>query len=216
MATSKKNTQAEKMECMQRLALHGSTEKLCAKRYNVSESTVKKWVKQHQEGELFKRHPQWSQHWDKPTIIHHFVDLDVLQSIKRGKPTYEDSIISLFDPELDPINGLAHVEWKNNDIDKLCLWMIDRSLEIIRDVGLSTDDFKEEMKFVESPFFEMICKAFGYDVDAIRKGIYRAVAARAAAEDEKIEQATQHAPLNVQPTDLNESQSIQESVTVNA
>ena len=190
MATKKINSHAEKFECIQRIALHNSPVNICAKRYNVTQGTIKKWVRQFKNGELLKRHSKWSQHWDKPSVIHHFVDIDVLNSIKRGKPTYEDSIISLFDPELDSINGLAHLEWTDHDIDKLCLWMIDRSLEIIRDVGLSTDDFKEEMNFIESSFFAMICKAYGYDADEIRKGVYRAVAARAAAEDRKEDEAS--------------------------
>ena len=186
-------SQAMKMECIQRIHLHASPIHSCSKRYGVSEATVKKWVKQHSEGVLVKRHPQWDPNWDKENVISHFVDLDVLQSIQRGSPTYEDSIISLFDPELDAVNGLAHLEWSDTDVLKLCLWMVDRSMEVIRDVGLHTDDFKEEMTFIESSFFEKICVAFGYDCDELRKGVYRAVAKRAAEEDEKAEIAEQKA-----------------------
>jgi hypothetical protein len=188
MATAnKKPSQADKMECIQRIHLHASPINSCAKRYGVSANTVKKWVKLHENGALVKRHPQWDHHWEGENFISHFVDLDVLQSIKRGQPTYEDSIISLFDPELDAVNGLAHLEWSPQDILKLCLWMVDRSLELIRDVGLNTDDFREEMAFIESPFFEKICVAFGYDVEDLRKGVFRHVAERAELEDEKQE-----------------------------
>lgn len=194
MATSRKRpSQATKMECVQRIELHSSPVHSCAKRFGVSESTVKKWVKQHKEGSLVKRHSQWNPNWDKENIISHFLDLDILQSIQRGKPTYEDSIISLFDPEVDAINGLVHLEWTDADILKLCLWMVDRSMELIADVGLHTAEYQEEMAFIESSFFEKICKAFGYDHEELRRGVYRAVAKRAAEEDDKRELAEQKA-----------------------
>lgn len=162
----------DKIECVFRIQHHGSTIKACAKRFGVTDKKVMSWLSLHEKGDLIKQHAQWSPSWNKENVIQHPLDLDILQAIKRGNPTYEDSIISLFDHELDAINCISHVEWKDEEIEKLCLWMVDRSLEIIRDVAIDTEDFFTEIEFISSNYFTLICKAFGFDHVELRKGIY--------------------------------------------
>lgn len=180
---SQRVTQADKVQCAIRIA-GGSSVPACSRRYGVPESTVKTWFRRYKNGSLLKRHSQWQQDWNDKHMIQHPLDTDIVNAIKRGEPTYEDSIISLFDPDLDSFNGVGHIKWSDSDIDKLIRSMFDRSLEILRDSRIDSDDFKEELKFVDSRFFSCICKAHGYDCGEIRRGIYRHVAERAAAEEE--------------------------------
>ena len=171
-AKKNKVNHQDKIECVFRIKHHDSTIPACAKRFGVTDKKVKSWLYMHEKGELIKQHAHWSPSWNKENVIQHPLDLDILQAIKRGNPTYEDSIISLFDPELDAINCVTHVEWTDEEIEKLCLWMVDRSLEIIRDVAIDTEDMITEIEFISSNYFTLICKAFGFDHVELRKGIY--------------------------------------------
>ena len=163
---------AEKLLAVRRLASGKTTTKSLAKKYRTTERQVKTWVTQHENGRLLKQnHHMWNPSWDRPDTITHPLDEDILVGIKKGRPTYEDSIISLLDPEVDPINGVTHVEWTDDQIDRLLLWMVDRALCLIRDVALATPEFKEEYDFVQSPMFSVFCKALGYDADVLRDGI---------------------------------------------
>ncbi|MBB1295169.1 MULTISPECIES: hypothetical protein [unclassified Pseudoalteromonas] len=171
-AKKNKVNHLDKIECVYRIQNHGSTIKACAKRFGVTDKKVISWLSMHEKGELIKQHAQWSPSWNKENVIQHPLDLDILQAIKRGNPTYEDSIISLFDPELDAVNCISHVEWQDEEIEKLCLWMVDRSLEILRDVAVDSEDLIVELEFVSSNYFALICKAFGFDHVELRKGIY--------------------------------------------
>lgn len=178
-------TQADKVQCAIRHSLMGTSVRALKRRYGVPESTVKTWIRKFQSGNLVKRHAHWQPSWDHKDVIQHPLDPDIVNAIKRGEPSYEDSIISLFDPDLDAFNGVGHIKWTDSDIEKLVRSVFDRSLEILRDSGIHTDEFKEELKFVDSQFFFMICKAYGYDCDEVRKGVYRFVAERCAREEDQ-------------------------------
>jgi len=168
---------AEKLLAVRRLLDGKTSTKALARKLGTAERTVKSWVTLHKNGRLLKRdHHMWNPSWDRENVKVHPLDEDILVGIKKGRPNYEDSIISLMDPEVDAVNGVTHVEWTDEQIDRLLLWMVDRSLELIRDVALGTNEFQEELNFVNSPFFALICKSFGYDVDALRTGVEAEVA----------------------------------------
>lgn len=175
---------AEKLLAVRRLAAGKTTTQSLAKKYSTTERQVKTWVTSHKNGRLLKRnHHMWNPNWNRENVIVHPLDEDILVGIKKGQPTYEDSIISLLDPEVDPINGVTHVEWTDDQVNRLILWMVDRALCLIRDVAISTNEFKEEYDFVQSPMFSVICKALGYDVDVLRDGVDAEVQARQLAKD---------------------------------
>ncbi|PTC01258.1 hypothetical protein C9975_02980 [Thalassospira xiamenensis] len=177
---------AEKLLAVRRLAEGKTSHKALARKYDTTERQIKSWVSSHKKGRLLKtNHHMWNPCWSKENVIVHPLDEDILVSIKKGRPNYEDSIISLLDPTVDPINGCTHVEWTDNQIDRLLLWMVDRALVLIRDVALATDEFKEEQDFVNSKMFSVICKSLGYDVDALRAGIDAEIAYRKGQENTK-------------------------------
>jgi hypothetical protein len=178
--------QVDKVQCAIRHTQMGTSIPALKRRYGVPESTVKTWIRKFRQGTLLKHHKNWQPIWDHKDVIQHPLDPDIVNAINRGEPTYEDSVISLFDRDLDAVNGVGHIMWTDSDIDKLVRSVFDRSLEILRDSGTDTDEFKEELKFVDSKFFFMICKAYGYDCDEVRKGIYRFVAERCAREEDEI------------------------------
>lgn len=177
---------AEKLLAVRRLLDGKTSTKALARKLGTAERTVKSWVTLHKNGRLLKRdHHMWSPDWDREGVITHPLDEDILVSIRKGTPTYEDSIISLMDAEVDAVNGVTHVEWTDDQIDRLLLWMVDRSLELIRDVALGTNEFQEELDFVNSTLFAVICKALGYDVDALRSGVNAEVAYMQAEEQKE-------------------------------
>lgn len=177
---------AEKLLAVRRLLAGKTSTKALARKLGTAERTVKSWVTLHKNGRLLKRdHHMWNPDWDRAGVITHPLDDDILVSIRKGRPTYEDSMISLLDPEVDAVNGVTHVEWTDDQIDRLLLWMVDRSLELIRDVALGTNEFQEELNFVNSKLFAVICKSLGYDVDVLRSGVDAEVAYMKTEQEEQ-------------------------------
>ncbi|GIU40896.1 hypothetical protein TUM3794_19930 [Shewanella colwelliana] len=104
--------------------------------------------------------------WSNPETIHHVLDKDIIDSMKRGNE--KCSNLMMMDPHYEHQNNLYHIEWTRDDIDTLLHGMLVRSLEILRCADPSNDQFKEEIVWQATPQFAEVCRYAGLDPQIIR------------------------------------------------
>lgn len=158
---------ALRVQCALRLNSGVGTPQSCAKRYSITPEMAVKYQEQFNKGILLNRKKQWSPHWDKPEVIPHPLDTDIVVDILNGCPKHEDALIGMFDQEFDGVNGVYHITWDDNDILALCEGISYRILQILRDSKRGSELYLEAVEWLKSDFFKLICKTFGIDHDVL-------------------------------------------------
>lgn len=143
---------------------NGSIKSVC-RRYNLTERQLKRAVVDLLQGN-FKKGSHWNPAWDHPDVKHHPIDSVVMTDIENGHTKGSD-IDLLMDPDFDPVNGICHLRWSEDDVLTLCEGLPYRLLEIIRDVDPSEVLFQEAVAFMDSSLFKTVCDSFGYDRDEL-------------------------------------------------
>lgn len=117
------------------------------KMYRITEDQLKKAVKDFQKGK-FSKSKHWNPSWESNDTIHHVVDTSVMVDIEKGSPKGSD--IDLFmDPNFDPVNGLLHINWTENDKETLFEGLPYRILEILRDTKPGDELYQEALLFTD-------------------------------------------------------------------
>ncbi|AYV11516.1 MULTISPECIES: hypothetical protein [Shewanella] len=104
--------------------------------------------------------------WSNPGTIHHALDKDIIDSIRRGNE--KCSILMMMDPHFEHQTNTYHIEWTGDDLETLLHGMLTRSLEILRCAKPTNALFKEEIVWQASPQFAEVCRFAGYDPQVIR------------------------------------------------
>lgn len=104
--------------------------------------------------------------WFFPETIHHSLDKDIVDSIRRGNE--KCSVMMMMDPHFEHKTNQYHIEWSQEDIDMLLNGMLIRSLEILRNAKPDNELFKEEIMWQSTPQFAQVCRYAGYNPRIIR------------------------------------------------
>ncbi|MCU8005806.1 hypothetical protein [Shewanella sp. SM96] len=107
--------------------------------------------------------------WFYPATIHHELDKDIVDSIRRGNE--KCTSMMMMDPHFEYKTYRYHIEWTDKDINTLLEGMLVRSLEILRNADPNNELFKEEIMWQSSPQFAAVCQYFGYDPRVIREEV---------------------------------------------
>lgn len=104
--------------------------------------------------------------WENPATIHHELDKDIVDSMKRGNE--KCTLLMMMDPHFEHQTNQYHIEWTDSDISTLLEGMFIRSLEILRNANPSNELYKDEVVWQASPQFAQIARNLGYDPSVIR------------------------------------------------
>lgn len=137
------------------------TEKSVCRRFEITPAQLKRAVSDFQKCR-FTKSKNWNPAWDKEEVVHHVIDSTVMVDIDNGAEKGSD-IDLLMDNRFDPINGILHVEWTDDDKMTLLEGLPYRMLEILKDSTPGDELYNEALEFMESPLFKGVCKAFGID-----------------------------------------------------
>jgi len=107
--------------------------------------------------------------WSLPETIHHTLDRDIVDSIRRGNE--KCSAMMMMDPHFEHKTNQYHIAWTQNDIDMLLEGMLIRSLEILRNANPDNELFKEEIMWQSTPQFAEVCRHAGYNPRIIREEV---------------------------------------------
>lgn len=141
------------------------TESSVCRRYQITPTQLKRAVtdfKKHR----FTKSKNWNPVWDREDVIHHVVDTSVMVDIVHGSEKGSD-VDLLLDNNFDPVNGILHVQWTDDDKLALLEGLPYRMLEILRDSTPGDELYQEALEFMECTLFKAICKAFGIDRDVL-------------------------------------------------
>ena len=159
--------QALKVQAAQRLNSGSGTPKSVAKRYKISERQAVKFQKDFNEGKLVKKGKNWNPDWDRPGVISHPVDREVMVDVLNGNTKDEGALIGMFDREFDGHNGLYHIEWAEDDWLAIVEGIPYRMLEIMRDSKPDSPLYCEAVEWMESEFFLKICTMLNIDAEKL-------------------------------------------------
>lgn len=141
------------------------TEASVCRRFEITPAQLKRAVSDFKKCR-FTKSKNWNPAWDKEEVIHHVIDTSVMVDIDGGAEKGSDIDLYL-DNRFDPINGILHVEWTENDLISLLEGLPYRMLEILRDSTPGDELYQEALLMMDSPLFKAICKAFGIDRDRL-------------------------------------------------
>lgn len=144
------------------------TEASVCKRFQITPAQLKRAVSDF-KNKRFSKSKNWNPAWDHDDVIHHVIDTSVMVDIVGGSEKGSD-IDLLLDSNFDPINGLLHIHWTENDQIALLEGLPYRLLEILRDTRPGDELYQEALEFMDCPLFKTICKAFGIDADILILG----------------------------------------------
>jgi hypothetical protein len=103
----------------------------------------------------------------------HKLDDDIMVSLNNKKSSAWSELFDTFDNDFNGFNCSYSYEWNDEHTSKLWLGILDRSFEIIRDCSdYSGEFFVEEMNWVLSEQFDMVCKSLFFDSNELREGLY--------------------------------------------
>jgi hypothetical protein len=143
-----------------------TTESIC-NRFKMSETQLKRAVSDFKKCK-FTKSQNWNPAWDRNDTIHHVVDTSVMVDIQNGSNKGSD-IDLLLDPDFDPVNGLLHLHWSEDNKETLLEGLPYRILEILRDAKPGDELYQEALAFTDCPLFIGICKAYGIDREILIK-----------------------------------------------
>ncbi|GGP69739.1 hypothetical protein GCM10009347_38670 [Shewanella algicola] len=107
--------------------------------------------------------------WSNPETIHHLLDKDIVDSMRRGNE--KCSAMMMMDPHFEHKTNQYHIQWSQDDVDTLINGMLIRSLEILRNAKPDNDLFKEEIMWQSTPQFAQVCRYAGYNPVIIREEV---------------------------------------------
>lgn len=145
----------------------GTPESIC-RRFGMSEAQFKRAVSDFQKCRFHRSNSHWNPVWDRPEVVHHVVDTTTMVDINNGSQKGADTDL-LLDPDFDPVNGLLHLRWSDEDKEALLEGLPYRVLEILRDSTPGDELYQEALAFMDCPLFIGICKAYGIDREELLK-----------------------------------------------
>lgn len=151
----------------------GATPNSVARRFKITEKQALKFQADFNNGQLTKKNSYWNPSWDDSNTIAHPIDSEVFVDMQNGNPKDESALLGFFEQEFDPINGVYHFDWSEDDILAVIEGLPYRLLQIIRDCKPSSELYKEAEAWFESDMFAMICEFLGYDAEELVLGAKR-------------------------------------------
>lgn len=105
--------------------------------------------------------------WSRPDCIHHEIDKDLVKRLKNPDGKYD--AVWFMDPHYDPEENRYHINWSDDDIEKLWNGIVESQLDYLA-YAKNTEGkwFVACIQFFNSDIFESFCISEGMSVSNFR------------------------------------------------